>query len=73
MSMPGPPPDEFLIVLESLVQALNRINDTIRQIGGLSHPVTHAILHEQQVPPPMPRLVAGQWPARDGDHFPRGA
>jgi hypothetical protein len=66
----GDPPAEFTQVLESLVEALDRINDTLRQFGGLEQP--RAVLREQPLQPLMPRLIAGQWFVRDGDHFPRG-
>jgi hypothetical protein len=63
-------PPDIIPVLESLIDALNRINDTMRQIGGLEQP--RAVIREQPIQPPMPKLIAGQWFVRDGDNFPRG-
>jgi hypothetical protein len=57
----------MLNAINALVAAINRVNDTLQQIGG-----PRGVIREQPLGPIMPPLIANQWPRRNGDNFPRG-
>jgi hypothetical protein len=64
-------PVDPLDSLRDLIAALNRIDDTLRQVAGLQLvPGEHSIVQVQDTRPVMPKLTANQWPFRNGDGFP---
>ena len=67
-----PSAPDLLDSLRDLIAAINRVDDTIRQIAGLLLvPGERPVVKEQSVGPAMPKLTAGQWPMRNGDGFPK--
>jgi hypothetical protein len=57
--------------ISDLIAALNRIDDTLRQVSGLEQvPGQRSIVQVQDTRPVMPKLTANQWPFRNGDGFP---
>lgn len=64
---------EILATLDRLIAAIEALNTTIQQIGGLSARTGPLpMIREQPLQPLMPPLVAQQWFRRDGDNFPKG-
>jgi hypothetical protein len=69
--MADPPSVDPLDSIRDLVAALNRIDDTLRQVAGLLLvPGQRSIVQVQDTSPVMPKLTANQWPYRNGDGFP---
>ena len=67
-----PSAPDLLDSLRDLIAAINRVDDTIRQIAGLLLiPNQTPVIQEQPRAAAMPRLTAGQWPMRNGDGFPK--
>jgi hypothetical protein len=65
-----PSASDLLGSIRDLIAAINRVDDTIRQVAGLliipgQRPVIQA------ASPVMPNLTANQWPMRNGDGFPK--
>jgi hypothetical protein len=65
-----PSASDLLGSIRDLIAAINRVDDTIRQIAGLLIiPGQRPVI--QPASPVMPNLTANQWPMRNGDGFPK--
>jgi hypothetical protein len=65
-----PSASDLLGSIRDLIAAINRVDDTIRQVAGLLIiPGQRPVIQEQAAV--MPNLTANQWPMRNGDGFPK--